>query len=336
MENNMVEWFPSYGDFKSWVDDTRQTLALERRSTRLVTNDFTMDNVVHDVQELNDRLFAFQDIECRAIKAGLVDLQHGNTGRVLLADYFAAGLRGDFLFVEHMDYLRTAGALDENDPDHPSVIIANFLTSKINCLTESGFHSVCCLDECQALFSHLESAISAPMATPARIAELVTQLPSDTVDAPRNLSTSLLSRLEEIAEYHSGQVQLHGRLFAQWMHHAYPLECAYPHEAGTTNPMTQDEWMDSTGAEDITASQEEREHYSRLRKPELQEDAELPWTHLEELVGHHRHGRANQASSGISRKVAAFAAIIAMAGAIARISARIFVPGEGKTEKFMV
>merc|ERR1719413_222807 len=74
------------------------------------------------------------------------------------------------------------------------------------------------------------------MASPGRIAELVAGLPSDTVDAPRNLSEPLLSRLGEIADHHNGLVPLHGRLFAQWLHHAYPLECPYPHEAGTTNP----------------------------------------------------------------------------------------------------
>merc|ERR1719210_43724 len=57
---------------------------------------------------------------------------------------------------------------------------------------------------------------------------------SDTVHAPRNLSSALLARLDEIAEHHAGQVALHGRLFAQWMHHAYPRECPFPHIAGST------------------------------------------------------------------------------------------------------
>ena len=41
-----------------------------------------------------------------------------------------------------------------------------------------------------------------------------------------------MARLDEIASLHAGPVPLHSRLFRQWMHHAYPRECPYPHEAG--------------------------------------------------------------------------------------------------------
>ena len=85
---------------------------------------------------------------------------------------------------------------------------------------------------------HLETDVSAPSASPARIAETVSLLQSDTVDAPRNLSSALLTRLQEIADVHAGTVPLHGRLFAQWMHHAYPRECPFPHVSGTTSPMS--------------------------------------------------------------------------------------------------
>merc|ERR1719278_228960 len=106
--------------------------------------------------------------------------------------------------------------------------------------------------------SQLERDVAAPSASAARIAELVGGLHSDTIDAPRNLSASLLSRLGEIADHHDGQVPLHGRLFAQWMHHAYPLECPYPHAAGTTSPLAPDEWIDESGARDMEAPKTER------------------------------------------------------------------------------
>jgi len=48
-------------------------------------------------------------------------------------------------------------------------------------------------------------------------------------------------------------VPLHGRLFAQWLHHAYPRECPYPHVAGTTHPQDTDDWLKNTGL-DYTAS----------------------------------------------------------------------------------
>ena len=58
-------------------------------------------------------------------------------------------------------------------------------------------------------------------------------LSSSTVQAPRNLSQTLLRRLDEIALGHDGTVVLHSRLFAQWMHQAFPRECPYPHVTGT-------------------------------------------------------------------------------------------------------
>merc|ERR1719461_1721677 len=104
---------------------------------------------------------------------------------------------------------------------------------------------------------HLEQKIGAPEEGVDRIAELVAALPSATVVAPRNLSAALLGRLTQVAESNNGVVPLHGRLFAQWMHHAFPRECPYPHEAGTTSPQTPDEWMRGTGHESTVASTEE-------------------------------------------------------------------------------
>merc|ERR1719387_1072567 len=39
---------------------------------------------------------------------------------------------------------------------------------------------------------------------------------------------NLRSKLEEIAAKGNGRVPLHGRLFSQWLHYAFPYECPYP------------------------------------------------------------------------------------------------------------
>ena len=66
-------------------------------------------------------------------------MEFEGTGRVFLSDFYRAGLKGDFLFVEHIDFLRKLGALDEESyPDHPTVVIANYLTGKANCLSETN------------------------------------------------------------------------------------------------------------------------------------------------------------------------------------------------------
>jgi len=62
-------------------------------------------------------------------------------------------------------------------------------------------------------------------------------MPSSTVPGKPSLLALIIRRLEEVAVYHGGRVPLHGRLFAQWMHHAYPRECRYPHVSGTTDPL---------------------------------------------------------------------------------------------------
>merc|ERR1740121_1832652 len=336
LDQKMREDFPAWGDFKLWVEDTRKTIAMDRAYRSFNVEEFTFGRVMDEVQELNDRLGAFQDLECRSLKAGLADMEYKNTGRVLLSDFYRAGLNGEFLFTEHVDYLRKLGALDETDYKHPSVIIVNYLASPANCLASTSFHSVCCFDECEGLMGHLERSIAAPTVSPGRVLELVAGLRSDTVDAPRNLSASLMSRLGEIADHHGGLVPLHGRLFAQWMHHAYPLECPYPHAAGTTQPLTPDEWMDESGAEDIEASEAERKAYSKkIHVPPREQSDELPWEVVEELVVHHTALKAEWWLGPLTRKVAALGMVLAFVVPIARASSAI-MPHHLKSEKCLV
>merc|ERR1719480_40918 len=296
-EQYMIEDYPDWGPFQEWMQDVRQTMSFERSRRSFKEADLSLENVAEEVMELNDRLGAYQDISCKTLKAGLADIDHTGTGRVLMSDFYRVGLTGDHLFIEHTDFLRRLGALDETDPHHPSVLIVNYLTSQANCIASTSFHSVCCTDECEGLMGHLERSIAAPTATPGRIAELVAGLRSDTVDAPRNLSSALLSRLGEIADHHDGLVPLHGRLFAQWMHHAYPLECPYPHATGTTQPLTPDEWMEERGVWRIEAPAAEREHYigeEARMKFELshEKNDELPWEAVEDLVVRHSVAKA--------------------------------------------
>merc|ERR1719188_1302161 len=324
LEQAMIEDFPSWGDFKLWVQDLRLTMASSQRS--LVVEDFTLEHVTRDVQEITDRLGVFQNIECRSLKGALVDIEYKGTGRVLLSDFYREGKKGEFLFVEQAEYLRRLGALDESDPHHPSVIISNYLAGQANCLASTSFHSVCCFDECEPLLGQLERSVAAPSAQSARIAEVVSGLNSDTIDAPRNLSSSLLSRLEEIADHHGGEVPLHGRLFAQWMHHAFPLECPFPHVAGMATSLTPDEYMDVSGTHDIAAPEHERQRYMKLDKLPDNSD-ELPWTAVEELVV----ARQRTEKSPI-RKIAAIALVLSFAVPLVKILTVFALPGHNKCD----
>merc|ERR1719210_133083 len=196
------------------------------------------------IEEIGERYGRWQDRECRELKHDLMKLESQGTGRVLLKDFYGAAAQGAWQFSESVNYLRQLGALDESDPDRLKVIIANYVNAPSNCIASSSFYSVCCIDECEALFGQLERALAAPEATPERIIEVVSTLPSATVEAPRELPATLHGYLEDIARYHGNQmVPLHARLFAQFMHHAYPRECNFPHITGMTSPKSLHDMM---------------------------------------------------------------------------------------------
>jgi len=153
------------------------------------------------------------------------------------------------------------------------------MISKTNCLANSGFYAICCSNECEGLLRHVEDNVASASASSARIADVISALPSDTVDAPRNLSSTLRSRLDEIAKQNGGEVPLHGRLFSQWMHHAYPRECPFPHVSGTTTPLWPEEYTEQTGQIDLATMEEVGVYMGIEHEATLME--ELPWTAIE-------------------------------------------------------
>jgi len=215
------------------------------------------------VEEIGERYGRWQDSECRDMKASLLKLEDPGTGRVLLKSFYGDALDGAWQFTESVAYLKELGALDETDPMRMSVIIPNYINSPSNCLATSSIYSVCCINECEALLGHLEREIGEPDGSPAQILELVSNLPSSTVQTPRSISSELKGLLEEVASHHQGRIPLHGRLFGQWMHHAYPRECPYPHKAGSTKPMTPHDWIDEKGLPAFSASKEEMAHHAK-------------------------------------------------------------------------
>jgi len=218
------------------------------------------------VEEAAERYGRWQNQDCDAVKSSLVELEGvPGTGRVWLDTFYESALNGSWMFTESADYLRALGALDETDPKRPSVIIPNYVNSPSNCLASSKYYSVCCVDECEVILSSLERNIAAPLASPARVAELVARLPPATVPAPREIPATLVRRLEEIAAANAGQVPLHGRLFAQWLHHLYPRECPFPQLFGTTQPTTPKEFRKQTGKEALAVESGMREHITNAR-----------------------------------------------------------------------
>jgi len=262
----------------------------------------------------------YNDMECQKLKKTLMNAfpKGKATGRLRLVDFYRLGLDPslEINLAEKKDFLRTMGALDESNASSPMVIIPNYLSAKPNCLQATSLYSVCCSNECEGLLGELEKRIAAPTASPEDIARLVRALPSSTVEAPREIKESLLGRLNDIASLHGGEVNLHGRLFAQWMHHAYPSECPYPHEAGVTDPVSPDGW--TSGEMDIEASEEERRQHVEEDScgPEQaaeEWDGELPWSSTEELL-----------SVAATRKMQSFDTA-AKSGSLARLLKKLFL-----------
>jgi len=348
LEPEMPEVYPAWLDTMLWVQDLRHSHDLARTSRRnpFVKHMDTFDETVSFMLELGHRFGSYQNLECHSLKNRLVDMEYQGTGRVPLSRFYSHGVDGDWQFKESVEYLRNIGALDEADVSRPSVVIPNYITSQTNCLASSRFYSVCCLDECEPLRSHLEQEIATPIATPTRIAEVVSSMHSDTVVAPRNLSSALMGRLHEIAALHGGHVPMHGRLFSQWLHHAYPRECPFPHVAGTTSPMSPDEWMAIYGVENLEASEEELLKHNSGSLEESTSDNEgsepLPWTFVEELVARHLHRSEDDFltsswSWSSIRPVIACVALLSFAGPLMRACSAMVCSTAGcKQDQYLV
>jgi len=189
--------------------------------------EFNVDLMTSWLVAFGERLGGFEDKECQVMKQKLVEKEDRlGSGRVRLGDFYTD--EGTH-FAEGVDYLRRIGALDESSVDDPKVMISNYLASPSNCVTPSGYYGICCFDECEQLMDRIESYFEAPMASPSAIAFFVSSLPSASQPVNRTLSPKLLQLLEDVAAHHGGMVPIHGRLFLQWMHQAYPRECSHPH-----------------------------------------------------------------------------------------------------------
>jgi len=315
---SMKQIFPGWTETQQFVRDVRNEV--ERKST---AGKFSFSAMTEVVEEVGERFGHFQDAECGAMKTKLIGMGDGGIGRIPLANFYKTSIDDDtFEFQESEGYLRELGALDDTDPLHPSVIIPNYIQSATNCIASESLYSVCCLNECEQLMSHLEKEIDAPDAEPSRIAAIVAGLPSSTVEAPRSLSTTLLGRLDEAAATHGGTVQLHGRLFGQWMHHAFPRECPYPHVAGVTNPQTPDEWMATKGQESF-ASKEEMRRYADIAKPKTDEFRELhQWAAEEELLVPF----AAKTDTGSRSKVWFVFSVLMLSAALVSVASRAAAP----------
>jgi len=302
---NLIAGHPAWPEAKQWLQELKT-------KHLMAGSDLTFDfqSILRVVDKLDEQYNLLNDQDCSDLKTTLRKMQGKKPGRVRLSALYSRGVYRHWDFSDKKEFLRSLGVLDESDAKHPSVIITNYLMSRNNCLDSSHLFAICCRNECEDLMSSLEEQIGSAIAEPVHLTEMIAAMPSATASANRELPTDLVDRLHEIARIHGGQVPLHGRLFAQWMHHAHPLECPYPHEAGAVNPMTRDEWMKESGQESEKASKAEiAEHIESDTckfDPEggvvdcgEEGNSDIAWSDKEELLTWHPQGAATQQSPSL-------------------------------------
>jgi hypothetical protein len=236
-----------------------QNFVFEQRSllNPFKENRFSFQHASTLVEILSHGYGQWQNSECQMMKQELMGLDRQGFGRVPLSRFYSQPDSAIYRFGESVDYLRQIGALDETHAREPHVLIANYIAGPSNCVAGSDYYSVCCLSECEGLLGELEGHVRAATAKPEVLLDLVSNLASDTVDAPRKLPEALIKRLHSIAEHHDGEVPLHGRLFAQWLHYVYPLECQFPHSLVSEEALSPTYWTE----QGHSATPEEKDQY---------------------------------------------------------------------------
>lgn len=203
--------------------------------------------------------------ECQGIKANLVALDPEGRGRAKLSRFYHAAMEGEWRFGESEAYLRELGALDDSSYwQGPQVLIPNYLLAASNCIVASTFYRVCCVNECEALQKRVEDMVQTPVGNTEDVLRAAEEVFRADLRGEQ-LKPGLREKLQKIADTHQGKVPLHGRLFAQWMHYAFPQECPFPHRSGQARARTPVEFGDGY----MASNSEKRRHARKINRTML-------------------------------------------------------------------
>jgi len=248
-----------------------------------------------------------------------------------LSAFYLAGRSSHFDFKEKEQYLRDQGQLDETDVAHPAVIIPNYVLSRSNCMMQiSSIFDLCCsAEECEGLTQQVEAAVGKALATPSGVAAVFRTLSTSATPA-RELPSTLAQRLQEIADISDGNIPLHGRLFNQLMHHAFPLECPFPHARGTIIPMNREDWELLQGSSEATQADISK----RIEEDTCSVDShgnvgcgaaasvKIPWSRQEEVISLHESSRDANDSKGSKICMPTF--VLCLLGALLAVLTKYF------------
>jgi len=268
----------NWHDVRMYVQDTVKNVAYMQKDFKnpWAPVVYSFEQAAQIAERLIQGYGRVQDVECRGMTQALAQLDPKGTGRIPLHIFYSQPYTADYQFKESGYYLQQVGALDEGS-GIPSVRIANYVQGPSNCMAHSSYYSVCCLVACEELMRELEGSIRAPQESPQRLLLLVGNLSSPSIDAPRDISLGLVSKMHTIADRHGGLVPLHGRLFAQWMHLAFPQECPFPHISADPELMRPSHWHGlGIAAKDLRVTPEDKK---RLTEESASKFAGMPAGH---------------------------------------------------------
>jgi len=158
----------------------------------------------------------------------------------------------------------------------------------------------------------------------------------DEVDV--RLDDFMVNQLQSIAKEHGGQVPIHGRLFAQWLHYVFPRDCLFPHKSGSAQALSPTQYGDG-----YLASDDEMEAHAKdtraeiplatMKREELQWMSQ--WSEDEELFASYdhlsKHGGAGTRTFIVVGSLLFLLAVLIGAVSFNRKANQQFLPvGDGK------
>ena len=118
------------------------------------------------------------------------------------------------------------------------VITPNCLQSASSCAVFTKQYQVRCPALCEGSLAEIEFAVGQEEASPQEILTIVKYMSISSTHASEDqrfvlqIDTFLGTRWGDVASTQGGTSRLRSRLFAQWRHYAFPLDCLFPHKVG--------------------------------------------------------------------------------------------------------
>jgi len=232
--------FPHWKDLAHFTQGQTRALSYSRGKARKPSAQAMRTRYsyqdAHGVAGSITKSFAsFWQSECTDLQDALVAMDSLGTGRVPLSKFYGTGLDEDWRFGESESYLKELGALDETSAWGKQVIIPNYIQAASNCIVTTQHYMLCCMTECNGIMTEIEAKVAQPTAQASHILEIVSNMTSASLweDDSFHIGDSLAAQLRSVEAAHGGEVPLHGRLYLQWLHYAFPRQCPFPHKTGS-------------------------------------------------------------------------------------------------------